>query len=271
MTTYVHKIGGLFSGGVRGPSVSLSDDEIFLGNLQGPVGVGNGGHRWLSGAHSLLWKDPVDLLPRWRSRSNNSIAYGLSGSAMPSKGTAINARQTIGVTGAHYLQSTVVLDANRNTVYGLIKPASGTSTVRALYGPVTMPVTAAPTDDVLNLAVGADGVMRWMQDTPTHTALINLAAGDRRGVRTLFRATMSPVAGKAIWIHGFAESRNAALVAPLIHTDLQFFRYGDQGSSNRYSGDVAELLIIPGLDYSDPAYVDVDARIRAILVAWGGL
>lgn len=268
--SYVHKIGSVFSGGARGPSVAATDDELFIANLPGPIGVGNGGQRWMSGAHSLLWKDAGDSLPRWRDRSNSGVAVGLSGSSMPSKGTAINSRQTIGVTGAHYLQSTVTLDAARNTVYGLIKPASS-ATVRALYGPVSMPVTSAPTDDVLNLAVGADGIMRWMRDTPAASALINSAAGDRRGVVTLFRCTMSPEYGKGILIHGFAEARNAALTASLLHTDLQWFRYGNQPSSNRYSGDVAELIVLPGVDYSDPAYADVHARLWTILAGWGGL
>lgn len=270
MTNFVHKIGSVFIGGARGPSVAATDDELFLANLPGPLGVGNGGQRWMSGAHSLLWKDAGDSLPRWRSRINNGVSYGLSGSSMPSKGTAISSRQTIGVTGAHYLQSTVTLDAARNTVYGLIKPASS-ATVRALYGPVSMPTTAAPTDDVLNIAVGADGVLRWMQDTPTTSALIHTAAGDRRGVVTLFRTTMSPTTGKSILVHGFAEARNTGLTASLLHTDLQWFCYGDQPSSNRYSGDVAELFVLPGVDYSDPAYADVHARIWSILAGWGGL
>lgn len=269
--THVHKIGANFAGAVRGPTIVASDDEIFLANLPGPLGVGNGGQRWVSGSHALAWKDPTDGLPRIRSRIGGGVAVGLSGSTMVGKAAAINGRQTITTTGAQYLQSSVTLDANRNTVYGLIKPAAGTSTVRTIYGPVTMPTTGAPTDDVLNLGVGADGVMRWMQDTPTASAVINSAAGDRRGAVTLFRATMSPTTGKSILVYGFPESRNVGLVAPLLHTDLQLFRYGNQASASCYSGDIAELLVLPGVDYSDPAYAQIDARILSILAAWGGL
>ncbi len=268
---YVHKIGSTFAAGSRGPSMAASTDELFLADLPGPLGVGNGGNRWFSGAHSLFWKDSADSLPRWLSRVNNIAAYGRSGSSTPGKDTAIAGRQTITFAGASYLDSTATLDANRNTIYGLVKFGSGSTGVRSLYGPVLTPTIAGQTDDVFSLACGADGALRWLSENPSTSSLAALAAGDRRGVTTLFRATMSPTTGKSILIHGFAESRNTALVAPLQHTGLQLAQYADQGSSYRLVGSVSDLLIVPGVDYSDPAYAAVHARIWSILAGWGGL
>lgn len=267
---HVHRIASTFAGAARGASLALSDDEMFLANLSGPIGGDNAGQRWISGSHSLCWRDATDGLPRIQSRLGG-VAVGLAGSSMVGKTAGINGLQTLSVTGGQYLQSSVVLDPQRNTVYGLIKPAAGTTTVRALYGPVTMPVSAPPYDDVLDLAVGADGKLRWMQDTPTTSALIHSDAGDRRGAVTVFRVTMSPTTGKAIWVHGYAEARNTALVASLAHADLQLCRYGSQDSVSRFSGEIADLLILPGVDYSDPMYAAADTRIRAILVARAGL